>query len=102
MKLALKLSSIVFTSMTGIALYASNSALGATDFDLSPEQHGRIRAEQDVAATKAIPQSFSFVAKDTLTIGIVPAHPPISTYATDAKTVVGFDPDLAQLVADSL
>ncbi|WP_244196192.1 ABC transporter substrate-binding protein [Paraburkholderia susongensis] len=88
--------------MTGVLLYVSGNALGATGFDLSPEQHGRARAEQDAAATKAVPANFPFVAKDALTIGIVPAHPPISTYATDAKTVVGFDPDLAQLVADSL
>ncbi|WP_405083908.1 ABC transporter substrate-binding protein [Paraburkholderia caribensis] len=102
MRLGLQLSSLVLAAMTGIALYVSNSALAATGFDLSPEQNGRIRTEQDPAAIKAVPASFQFVVKDTLTIGIVPAHPPISTYATDAKTVVGFDPDLAQLVADSL
>ncbi|WP_229518199.1 ABC transporter substrate-binding protein [Paraburkholderia terrae] len=85
-----------------MTLYMSNSALAATGFDLSPEQSGRIRTAQDASAIKAVPANFPFVVKDALTIGIVPAHPPISTYATDAKTVVGFDPDLAQLVADSL
>ncbi|NML30408.1 ABC transporter substrate-binding protein [Paraburkholderia antibiotica] len=98
MKSALPLSSLLFAAL----LYVSGNALGAPAFDLSPEQHGRIRAEQDVAATKAVPANFPFVAKDALTIGIVVSHPPISTYATDAKTAVGFDPDLAQLVADSL
>lgn len=36
------------------------------------------------------------------TVAIAPFAPPISTYASDAKTVVGFDPDYAQLVADAL
>jgi polar amino acid transport system substrate-binding protein len=33
-------------------------------------------------------------------IGMSAAWPPLSTYATDAKTLVGYDPDLARLVAD--
>jgi polar amino acid transport system substrate-binding protein len=102
MRPGLQLSSVLLAALTGMTLYVSNSALGATGFDLSPEQSGRIRTAQDTSAIKAVPANFRFVVKDALTIGIVPAHPPISTYATDAKTVVGFDPDLAQLVADSL
>ncbi|WP_043284555.1 ABC transporter substrate-binding protein [Paraburkholderia oxyphila] len=85
-----------------LALGAAGIASAASSFDLSPEQHGRIRAQVDAAAVKSIPQNYPFVAKDTITIGIVPAQPPISSYATDAKTVVGFDPDLSQLVADGL
>ncbi|BCZ85636.1 hypothetical protein PTKU64_93110 (plasmid) [Paraburkholderia terrae] len=102
MRTGLQLSSVLLAAFTGMTLYMSNSALAATGFDLSPEQSGRIRTAQDASAIKAVPANFPFVVKDALTIGIVPAHPPISTYATDAKTVVGFDPDLAQLVADSL
>ena len=102
MKSGLQLSSILLAALTGVILFVNDSALGAAGFDLSPEQSGRIRTSQDTAAVKAVPANFPFVVKDALTIGIVPAHPPISTYATDAKTVVGFDPDLAQLVADSL
>jgi polar amino acid transport system substrate-binding protein len=85
-----------------LALGAAGLAFAATSFDLSPEQHGRVRASADPAIIKAIPANFNFVDKDALTIGIVPALPPISTYATDAKTVVGFDVDLSQVVADSL
>lgn len=102
MKLGLQLSSVLLAAMMGTTLYVGNNAFGATGFDLSPEQHARIRTGQDATAIKAVPANFPFVVKDALTVGIVPAHPPISTYATDAKTVVGFDPDLAQLVADSL
>jgi polar amino acid transport system substrate-binding protein len=35
-------------------------------------------------------------------VAIVPFAPPIATYATDAKTVVGADADIASLVAESL
>lgn len=85
-----------------LALGAAGVASAATSFDLSPEQHGRIRATADASVVKAVPQNFPFVEKDTITIGVVPALPPISSYATDAKTIVGFDPDLSQLVADGL
>jgi polar amino acid transport system substrate-binding protein len=42
------------------------------------------------------------VQAGTLTVGIHPGSPPISTYATDAKTIVGFDADLVQLIGESL
>ena len=86
-------------------------ALGATSlpalaqqspFDLGPEQPGRIRAEKDPAAIAAVPKGFKFVEPGVFTVGISPGGPPLATYATDAKTVVGADPDFAQLIADSL
>lgn len=93
---------ILTSAAAVLALGAAGVTLAANTFDLSPEQHGRPRASADAAAIKAVPAGFPFVEKDTLTIGIVPALPPISSYATDAKTIVGFDPDLAQVVADGL
>ncbi|MGV5657881.1 ABC transporter substrate-binding protein, partial [Burkholderia pseudomallei] len=36
------------------------------------------------------------------TVAIAPHAPPVATFATDARTVVGADPDYAQLVADAL
>ncbi|CAG9239230.1 Periplasmic binding protein [Paraburkholderia tropica] len=86
----------------GLGAVLATSTWAAEQFDLSPEQHGRPRASADAAAITAVPPGFAFAEKDTLTIGIVPALPPISTYATDARTVVGFDPDLSQVVADGL
>ncbi|RZJ55482.1 MAG: transporter substrate-binding domain-containing protein [Acidovorax sp.] len=77
-------------------------ASAATAFDFSPEQKGRIRAEKDAAAIQAIPKSFKFVKEGVFTVAIAPFAPPIATYASDAKTVVGFDPDYAQLIADAL
>ena len=77
-------------------------ASAAAAFDFSPEQKGRVRAEKDAAAIQAIPKNFKFVKEGVFTVAIAPFAPPIATYASDAKTVVGFDPDYAQLVADAL
>ena len=90
-------------SLVLLAAAALTSALHAqTVIDLSPEQKGRLRAPQDAAAIAAIPKNFKFVKPGVLTMAIHPAAPPTGTYATDAKTIVGFDPDFAQLVADAL
>ncbi|MFL9866071.1 ABC transporter substrate-binding protein [Paraburkholderia fungorum] len=102
MRLRAHLASLVLASVTGLVAGIAPTLAAAPGFDLSPAQQSRIRGTQDPAAIKAIPSNFAFIGKDVLTVGIVVAHPPISTYASDAKTVVGFDPDLAQLVADSL
>jgi polar amino acid transport system substrate-binding protein len=85
-----------------LALGVAAIAFAASSFNLSPDQPGRIRASADTTVLKTLPPNLAFAEKDTLTVGIVPALPPISTYATDAKTIVGFDPDLSQLVADGL
>jgi polar amino acid transport system substrate-binding protein len=78
------------------------SALAQVAFDLGPEQAGRLRAEWDEKAVRAIPQGFKFVETGKFTVAISPSGPPLATYATDAKTVVGADADFAQLIADSL
>jgi polar amino acid transport system substrate-binding protein len=72
----------------------------AQTLDLSPEQPGRLRAEKDSAVAATIPKDFRFAEDGVLTVAVAPSQPPIATYATDARTVVGADPDLAQLVAD--
>lgn len=84
------------------AIGAAGIAQSAPSLNLSPDQHDRPRVTPDAAAIKLIPENFSFVEKGVLTVGIAVSVPPISVYATDAKTVVGADPDLAQLVADEL
>lgn len=85
------------------ALIAGSAfAAQAASFDLSPEQPARQRGAVNPAVEQALPAGFRFAEANTLTIGIAPNLPPLSTYATDARTVVGFDPDLAQLIADSL
>jgi polar amino acid transport system substrate-binding protein len=72
------------------------------DFDFSPQQAGRVRADKDPAAIAAIGKDFRFVKEGVFTVAIAPFAPPIAAYATDARTPVGFDTDYAQLVADAL
>lgn len=89
---------IAVAALAGVAVSAAHSA----DFDLSPEQPGRIRAEKVAEAIAAIPKGFRFVAPGTFTVAISPGGPPLAAYATDARTVVGADPDYALAIADSL
>ncbi|BCH05070.1 ABC transporter substrate-binding protein (plasmid) [Mesorhizobium sp. 131-2-5] len=84
-------------------LAASLGSLASEPFDLSPEQSARPRTEKDPALIASIPARFKFVKDGTFTVGIAPGGtPPIATYATDAATVIGADPDIAQLIADKL
>ncbi|MFP3748062.1 ABC transporter substrate-binding protein, partial [Achromobacter sp. SIMBA_011] len=59
---------------------ATAIAAAAATFDLSPEQHGRPRGTADAAVQRAVPPTFKFAEAGTLTIGIAPSLPPISTY----------------------
>ncbi|MFB9981329.1 ABC transporter substrate-binding protein [Mesorhizobium kowhaii] len=74
----------------------------AAEFDLSPEQPGRIHAEKSEKAAAAISHDFKFAKAGYLTIATNPSDPPLGTYASDAKTVVGTDPDFAVLIAETL
>jgi polar amino acid transport system substrate-binding protein len=83
-------------------LILSLRPLCAAEFDFSPEQRDRPHAARDAAAIAVLPKDNAFVRQGALTVGIVPFAPPIATYATDAKTVVGADADIAHLIAESL
>jgi polar amino acid transport system substrate-binding protein len=85
---------------TGILAFGGAHA--ADTFDFSPAQTGRLHADKDPAAIQAIAKDFKFVKDGVFTVAIAPFAPPIATYATDAKTVVGFDPNYAQLIAEAL
>jgi polar amino acid transport system substrate-binding protein len=86
-----------------VALIVSTAIVKAADeFDLSPSQPGRIRAEKNETAIAAISKNFSLVTPGKFTVAVSPGGPPLATYATDAKTVVGADPDYASAIADSL
>jgi polar amino acid transport system substrate-binding protein len=92
--------SFVLAGFAGLGLWATTSM--AAEFDLSPEQPTRVHAEKSEKAIAAIPKDYKFVEPGVLTVGINPWDPPVATYATDAKTVVGTDPDLAVLLAETL
>lgn len=100
--LSRNLARAIVPALVALSLAAFDSTAAAHTLDLSPQQPGRVRAKADAAAIAAVPPSFSFVEKDTFTVGLSAGLPPLSTYATDARTLVGFDPDLSQLIADGL
>ncbi|WCS28840.1 transporter substrate-binding domain-containing protein (plasmid) [Methylobacterium sp. NMS14P] len=77
-------------------------AAAETPFDLTPDQRGRVRSGPDPAARARLPEAFRFAEPGLFTVAITPGGPPLATYATDARTVVGADPDFALLLADSL
>ncbi|MFX5884893.1 transporter substrate-binding domain-containing protein, partial [Acinetobacter baumannii] len=74
----------------------------AQTVDLSPEQPGRIRAQRDEEAIKLIGKDVKFAKEGVLTVATNPNRLPLGTYATDTKTPIGSEPDIAQLVADAL
>lgn len=99
MTLSIRLPLILTTQLAAAAF---GFAALAADVDLSPEQPGRIRAEPVPAAIALLPEASAFVAAGKFTVASVPNRLPFAVYATDTKTPVGAEPDLAQLVADSL
>ncbi len=76
-------------------------AASAANFDFSPQQRGRPRAQRDAQAQRAA-SAYRFVTPGVLSVAVAPFAPPIATYATDARSIVGADPDYAQLLADAL
>lgn len=77
-------------------------ALALDGIDLSPEQPGRIRGEKIQSAMDLLPKDYKWVSPGKLAVASVPNRLPFSVYATDTRTPVGGEPDLAQIVADSL
>ncbi|MBB3351556.1 ABC transporter substrate-binding protein [Rhizobium lentis] len=92
---------LFLTALTAI-LTGLGAAHASDEFDLSPQQPARLHAARNDAAVAAIPKDFKFVTPGKFTIAVSPGGPPLATYATDAKTVVGADPDYAYAIADSL
>ena len=81
--------------------WSAEPAYAATQvYDFSPEQKERIRAPRDPDAQRLL-AGYRFVTPGVLTVAIAPFDPPIATYATDARSIVGSDPDYARLVADA-
>lgn len=74
---------------------------GAPAYDLSPVQRGQVRAPLNPAA-RQLAASTRFVAPGTFSVAVSAAAIPVSGYADDSRTVIGADPDIAQLLADAL
>lgn len=74
----------------------------AQSVDLSPQQADRARSARVDKAIALIPKDFKFAEGGTFTVAIALGRLPLGTFAADEKTPIGSEPDIAQLVADSL
>ena len=78
---------------------SASAARNGVVYNASPEQN-RIRAQKDSAAAAAVPAA---IGKDgKLTVATTAGSIPLSFHATDDKTPIGVEVDIAQLVADKL
>lgn len=78
------------------------SESGAVTFNLTPDQD-RIRLDAVPEAVAAIKASgFTPIEAGKLTVVTSPYAAPLGLYADDDATLIGSDPDIAQLIADGL
>ncbi|GAA3675954.1 hypothetical protein GCM10023081_12920 [Arthrobacter ginkgonis] len=78
---------------------ATNPASDVKAFDLSPDQQ-RYASDKSAEAAALVPESVS--ADGKLTVAVSPWAAPLAVYATDNKTPVGNEVDIAHALADSL
>ena len=77
----------------------TTAARNGVTYNTSPDQQ-RIRAEKDAALAAKVPE---LIGKDgRLTVATTAGSIPLSFHATDDKTPIGSELDIAQLVADKL
>jgi polar amino acid transport system substrate-binding protein len=93
------------TGLAGVAVASlawDGLALADTrSFDFSPEQRGRPKASVNPAAQR-LASAYRLATPGVLTVAVSPVAAPLATYATDARTIIGSDPDYAQLLASAL
>lgn len=77
----------------------ATSASGVKQFNLSPQQD-RVPVSVDPAAAALVPESIKKDGK--LTVAVSPFAAPLAVYATDNKTPVGNEVDIAVALAQSL
>ena len=83
----------------GTTTAAPSSSAGVKQFNLSPQQD-RTKATVDTAAAALVPESIKKDGK--LTVAVSPFAAPLAVYATDNKTPVGNEVDIAVALAESL
>ncbi len=89
-------------SFTAFAAVLLPLRAGAQNIGLTARQVVRIRTQKVEGAIQLLPRGFKFVTPGTLTVGVLGGIPPFAVLGPDDETFVGCDPDLAQLIADSL
>lgn len=90
------------SALCALLLSAAVQAATAGGIDLQANREP-IRAEPNPAAIALIPANFHFAVPGKLTVAVAFENsPPLALFADDNKTLIGSDPDIARLVADSL
>lgn len=90
------------SALCALLLSAAVQAATAGGIDLQANREP-IRAEKNPAAIALIPANFHFAVPGKLTVAVAFENsPPLALFAEDNKTLIGSDPDIARLVADSL
>jgi polar amino acid transport system substrate-binding protein len=84
---------------TASASSAGAKTSGAKTFNLSPQQD-RVPVTVDQAAAALVPEAIKKDGK--LTVAVSPFAPPLAVYATDNKTPVGNEVDIAVALAQTL
>ncbi|WP_035856760.1 ABC transporter substrate-binding protein [Cryptosporangium arvum] len=98
--LALPLLALTACGGSDASAGAGEPSASAAAVNIGPDQK-RVRTEKVDTIAKLLPAAI--VAEGTLTVGTTgDGTPPLSFRATDDKTVIGVEPDIAQLVADVL
>lgn len=88
------------TAATGSQGSASASASSSTkEFNLTPEQN-RIKVQADPAAAAQVPDAIK--ADGKLTVVTTGGSAPLSLFATDNKTLIGSEVDIAYAVGETL
>lgn len=87
------------TAATGASAPASNASSSTKEFNLTPQQE-RIKVTVDSAAAALVPDAIK--ADGKLTVVTTGGTPPLSTFATDNKTLIGSEVDIAYAVGESL
>ncbi|MFI2566397.1 ABC transporter substrate-binding protein [Paenarthrobacter sp. NPDC089989] len=88
------------TAATGATAPASNASSSATkEFNLTPEQN-RIKVEVDSAAAAQVPDAIK--ADGKLTVVTTGGAAPLSLFASDNKTLIGSEVDIAYAVGETL
>ncbi|MCF3138486.1 MULTISPECIES: ABC transporter substrate-binding protein [unclassified Paenarthrobacter] len=89
------------TAATNATAPSSNASSGSTtkEFNLTPQQD-RIKVAVDSAAAALVPDAIK--ADGKLTVVTTGGTPPLSTFATDNKTLIGSEVDIAYAVGETL
>ncbi len=101
-RLPVKSLSIAFSAALLLFSASLSASAEKLTFDLTPEQKGLVRTTADPELIKRIPENLKLAQPGKFTVAAAPTNPPVTAFATDSRTVIGFDPNLAQVVADKL